>query len=369
MSFDVPASAVERQDMIRKALSSIGIAAASLLVLTGCNPPMPEALKVELAERSVQCGESFVDAKVFPEMIDVADFWNSSMDVACEGSMGLNVLEDYPTGAGLVISEEQVRGCTPYANVPVAVDAAVVSFYFEEIYELNLSPRTIAGIFSGAITNWSDDAIQAINPNLELPNLEIVVNPSAPELAISAMEKWLSAELGEQADLSLLTPSEGSEVDALYLLGEGEIKLTSFAALQISGMGYANMILDETNLDQVLLPEVLTIQTGIGQTVVSGEAPNLSFDYDPSIPALPLPGQFEAIEPWGALFPVTLSLCGEDDLQVRYAARFLLRLDAQGSISTGVFSPLKEEVRVAAISVVDDGLPEVEIPADLELEQ
>jgi hypothetical protein len=47
----------------------------------------------------------------------------------------------------------------------------------------------------------------------------------------------------------------------------------------------------------------------------------------------------------------------------------MLRLDAQGSISTGVFSPLKEEVRVAAIAVVDEGLPEVEIPADLDLEQ
>jgi phosphate transport system substrate-binding protein len=330
--------------MIRKALSSLGIGAASLLVLTGCNPPMPESLKVELAERTVQCGEAFVEAKVFPEMVDVADFWNSSMDVAC-------------------------KGCTPYANVPLAVDAAVISFYFEEIYELNLSPRTIAGIFNGSITNWSDAAIQDINPNLELPDLEIVVNTAAPGLAISAMEKWLSAELGETVELSLLEASEGSEVDALYLLGEGEIKLTSFASLQISGMGYANMILDESNLDAVLLPEVLSIQTGIGQTVVSGEAPNLSFDYDPSIPAEPLPGQFEAIEPWGALYPVTLSLCGADDLQVRFAARYLLRLDAQGAISTGVFSPLKEEVRVAAISVVDDGLPEVEIPADLELEQ
>jgi hypothetical protein len=30
---------------------------------------------------------------------------------------------------------------------------------------------------------------------------------------------------------------------------------------------------------------------------------------------------------------------------------------------------LKEEIRVAAISVVDDGLPEVEIPEDIELGQ
>ncbi|MEY4995218.1 MAG: hypothetical protein RLZ65_1067 [Actinomycetota bacterium] len=344
------------------------IASLAAVVLTGCNPPMPESLKVELAERTVQCGESFVDLAVFPEMADVADFWNGSMDTACAGSMGANLIDGDLAGNGLQIAAGELT-CEAYASVPVAVDAAVVSFYFEEIYELNLSSEAVAGIFSGSVTNWNDPVIADLNPNVELPDLPINVIPEAPAGAISAMEFWVGSLLGETVEFSLLTPSDASEVDALYALAEGDIKLTSFAALQVSGMGYANFVKDASDLETLLLPDTLTIQTAIGQTVVSGEDPNLSFSYDPSIEALPLPGQFEALLPWGAIYPVTLGLCGEDDLQTRYVARYMLRLDAQGSISTGVFSPLKEEVRVAAISVVDDGLPEVEIPTDLELEQ
>lgn len=365
---DTPAYAVKGKQVIRRAIATASVATTALLVLAGCNPPMPESLKVELAERTVQCGESFVDLAVFPEMADVAEFWNGSMDTACAGAMGVNLVDGELSSNGLQISQGALT-CEAYASVPVAVDAAVVSFYFEEIYELNLSSEAVAGIFSGAVTNWSDPLIADLNPNVELPDLAINVIPEAPAGAISAMEFWVGSLLGEEVEFSLLTPSEASEVDALYALAEGDIKLTSFAALQVSGMGYANFVKDASDLETLLLPDTLTIQTAVGQTVVSGEAPNLSFSYDPSIEALPLPGQFEALLPWGAIYPVTLGLCGDDDLQTRYVARYMLRLDAQGSISTGVFSPLKEEVRVAAIAVVDEGLPEVEIPADLDLEQ
>ncbi len=354
--------------MKRRLLMVGALSTAVALGLTGCNPPMPESLKVELAERTVQCGESFVDLSVFPEFADVADFWNSSMDEDCAGTMGLNLVEGDLSGNGLGISSA-AAACQPYASVPLAVDAAVVSFYFDDIYELNLSAKAVAEIFSGKVTNWSDPLIADLNPSVELPDLEITVIPDAPQAAIDAMELWVGSLVGETVSFDLLAGSETSEVDALYAMGPGEIKLTSFAALQVSGMGYANFVKDANDLESLVLPDAQSIQTAIGQTVVTGVAPNLSFVYDPSIEALPLPGQFEALLPWGAVFPVQLSLCGEDSLDARFAGRYMLRLDAQGSISTGVFSPLKEEIRVAAISVVDDGLPEVEIPEDIELGQ
>jgi hypothetical protein len=363
--FRHPGSTFERTKNMRRDISLFVVGSVAVLVLVGCTPPMPEALRVELAERTVQCGDGFVDAKFLPEMLDVGDFWNSSMDVACEGAMGLLVSDQYPQGPGLVITEEVVTGCTPYAAVPVAVDAAVFTFYFEEIYEVNLSPQILSGIISGSITDWSDPAIQAINPAVEFPDLPINLIASAPSGAILAMGIWLSSEVGASVDMSSFSPSISSEVDALYELSEGDLKLTSFAALQLAAANYANMVLDESNLESVVLPDVLTIQTGIGQTKLTGEGAFLSFEYDPSIPAQPLPGQFEAIEPWGALYPVTMYLCGSDELQTRFVARFLLRLDAQGSISTGVFNPLLESIRVAAISVVAEGLPEVEIPEEL----
>jgi hypothetical protein len=328
---------------------------------------MPDSLKIELAEREVQCGDKFADAKFSPEIVDIAAFWNSSMDEACGGSMGLNILEDFPEGNGIVVSEGEVSGCSPYASVPLAVDAAVFSFFFTDIYEINLSPSVIAGVVSGEITNWSDDAIQELNPNLTTPNLPITLVSEAPAAAISAMRTWLSSALGEDVSLSGLVPSSGPEVDALYEMVDGDLKLTTFSALQVAGVSYANLVMDSANLDtSTVLPSVQTIQTAITQTVVSGEAPFLTFTYDPSIPPAPLPGQFEALLPWGAVFPLEMNLCGQDDLQVRYVARFLLRLDAQGSIANGVYSPLKQDIRQKAVSVVAQGLPEVEISEELE---
>jgi hypothetical protein len=346
---------------------SIGL--PSLLILTGCNPPMPDSLKIELAEREVQCGDTFADAKFSSEIVDIAAFWNSSMSEACGGSMGLNITEDFPAGNGIVVSEGEVIGCAPYATVPLAADAAVFSFFFTDIYEINLSPSVIEGVVSGEINNWSDVAIQELNPNLTTPNLPITLVSEAPAGAISAMKIWLSSALGKDVSLSGLVPSTGPEVDALYEMVDGDLKLTSFSALQLAGVSYANMVMDSASPDtSTVLPNVQTIQTAITQTVVSGEAPFLTFTYDPSIPPAPLPGQFEALLPWGAVFPLEMNLCGQDDLQVRFVARFLLRLDAQGSISNGVFSPLKQEIRQKAVAVVAKGLPEVTIPEELEQE-
>lgn len=355
--------------MSRRRLISGSLVVSSLFLLTACNPPMPESLKIELAEREVQCGETFIEAKLAPEVADIGNFWNSSMNGACSGSMGFTLIDDYPSGNGIVVSEEAVTGCTPYATVPLAADAAVFSFFFTDIYELNLSPAAIAGIASGEIVNWSDPAIQELNPNVPTPDLPINFISSAPVGAISAMEIWLSSALGKSVKLSSLEPSTRPEVDALYEMVDGDLKLTSFAALQLAGMSYANMVLDPASPEtSTVLPDIRTIQTAIGQTVVSGEPPFLSFIYDPSIPAQPLPGQFEPLIPWGAVFPLEMSLCGQDDLQVRYVARFLLRLDAQGSISTGVFSPLNQDIRLKSVSVIAQGLPEVAIPEELERE-
>lgn len=353
--------------MIRK-ITVAAMAAATALLLSGCNPPMPEALRVSLAERTIQCGEEFVELKVFPEMADIGDFWNSSMDSACAGSMGTNQIDDYPADSGLVISEEDVKGCTPFATVPIAVDAAVFAIGFLDIYELNLSPKLILEIANEEVTTWDHPRIAELNPSVEFPAIPINLIREAPFGAVEAMEVWLSGALGEDVQLEGFTPATGPEVDLLYEMVDGDLKLTSFGSLQVAALNYANMLTDESDEASIVLPDVLSIATGIAQTVPSGEAPFLGFVYDPSIPVQPLPGAFEPINPWGALFPVNLSLCGEDRLQERYVARFFLRLDAQGSIQTGVFSPLSEEIRVRSVSIVDEGLPEVEISEQLEKE-
>jgi len=58
-------------------------------------------------------------------------------------------------------------------EMPNYVSPIAVIFNLEGVDELNLSPATIAGIFSGAITTWNDPAIAEENPDATLPDTVI----------------------------------------------------------------------------------------------------------------------------------------------------------------------------------------------------
>ena len=58
-------------------------------------------------------------------------------------------------------------------ELPNYISAIAVVYNLEGVDELNLAPATIAGIFTGAITNWNDPAIAADNPGAALPDLAI----------------------------------------------------------------------------------------------------------------------------------------------------------------------------------------------------
>jgi hypothetical protein len=61
--------------------------------------------------------------------------------------------------------------------------------------------------------------------------------------------------------------------------------------------------------------------------------------------------------PYQAIFPLTMSLCGEDTLLKRAVAAFMLRLDSQGSLGYLNVSQLPEGIRYEAVGLVRKGLP------------
>ncbi|SEO64786.1 phosphate ABC transporter substrate-binding protein PstS [Trujillonella endophytica] len=58
-------------------------------------------------------------------------------------------------------------------ELPNYISPIAVIFNLEGVDELDLSPATIAGIFTGAITSWDDPAIAADNPDATLPGTAI----------------------------------------------------------------------------------------------------------------------------------------------------------------------------------------------------
>lgn len=76
--------------------------------------------------------------------------------------------------------EENVAGsfgsCTAESkaiNLPIYISPIAVVFNVDGVEELNLTPDTVAAIFKGDITNWSDPQIAALNPDATLPDLVI----------------------------------------------------------------------------------------------------------------------------------------------------------------------------------------------------
>ena len=58
-------------------------------------------------------------------------------------------------------------------ELPNYISAIAVVYNLDGVKDLNLSPATLAGIFSGSITTWNDPAIAADNPGAQLPSTAI----------------------------------------------------------------------------------------------------------------------------------------------------------------------------------------------------
>ncbi|GHF19855.1 phosphate ABC transporter substrate-binding protein PstS [Pseudolysinimonas yzui] len=58
-------------------------------------------------------------------------------------------------------------------QLPLYISPIAVIFNVEGVDTLNLDADTIAGIFAGTITNWTDEAITSQNEGVELPDLAI----------------------------------------------------------------------------------------------------------------------------------------------------------------------------------------------------
>ena len=69
------------------------------------------------------------------------------------------------------------KRCAPgdYIEIPGYISPIAVAYNVDGVEELNLTASTMARIFDSKITKWNDPAIAADNPDIELPDQDIVV--------------------------------------------------------------------------------------------------------------------------------------------------------------------------------------------------
>ena len=347
---------------MRKALSASVLASVVLLTLTACDPPIPDSVLVEIAERSYNCEEGNVTLAAPTLVTDVSYQWADLVATGCESVMSLEP-GAAPESADIVIAREAYEPCTPFTSVPVAMYGAAVVFMNSEAFLFNLTAEAVQGIFSGAITNWSDPAIAEANPDLILSDLPIEVSPASPKAAISAMENWTAQIAGTGTTFSLLQPDESEQQDSIFELPEGGIALIALSEALYSGMTLANVVDSDGNSVEPSLESLTYAATQYD--FVKSEAV-VTASYDPEKEAIALAGQENAGAPYTAAFPLIMSLCGEDTLLKRAAGRFMVRQDSQGLLGASTLGFLSEEVRIASAAVVSQGLPTPEAVSEAE---
>ena len=339
---------------------AIVIALAISLGLTACDPPMPASLLVAQAELQVQCEEGNASLSSPEAISDLAFGWADALTYGCD-NMTLSLDSEVTESTSLVISESSLlpEACEPFATVPFAVDAAVLVINIPDVFEVYLSPDQIIGIFDGSIGMWSDPALALNNEGVVFPDVPIILPTEASASAKVALSDWIGRLAGQELDLSQIADASPStsEISLASPELEGSISIASYSSALYVGYPMAYIVAEPGNLESTIFADSSTILAAASQVVSTSDGDTVGFSLDPEVEPVPEEGSFEAAVPYQAIYAVNLTLCGEDNLLTRTAARFLLRQDSQGIIASGTMLPLPEKTRIESILVVAKGLP------------
>lgn len=383
---------------ITRLVAIVGIASVAAVSLTGCTPPMPPEVKAALLERTYTCIDGSVNLSATEVMAGAIPNLQAAMGGNCPGMSVAAVASgssDAASAADLVISggKPAAAFCDAVSTVPYALDAGVVAATLSSAGGLILSPKTIAGIFDGSIKTWDDAAIAADNGGVAVGAGPINVLPTTDKQALAAFSAWYQKLTGKPFKAPLLKPVSGLTVASLGgtdaagaasgFAVDGTVALlpySVFSAYAVTAMTIplaASVLVDAAN-PYGAVPDVSGIGSAgtqlsykkSGSDAAGDMLVSVAMNYD----AKPVPpqGMDVAPAPYQAIYPVNLSVCasgpgssaGKPSKLVRAVGRYLLRQDAQGSLTTYV--PLPELIRAESLDVVSVGLPQpkVEVPAN-----
>lgn len=337
------------------------IAAALIVVglsfsLTACDPPMPEDLKVALAEKTILCESGFAELVSPESMIDVSYGWSDAMATGC-ADMQLGVVEELTEPSGLMIAPIGTDlGEKTFLRVPFAIDAAVLVVNLPDVYEIFLSAPTILAIFSGEVKTWDDPIILADNEGYELPSTPIVLPTEALAPAKQSMAEWIQRLTGEPLDLSKVKDSALSETELATPAEEGAIAISSYSAAVQNGSVFASILTESGNMDSAVLASIETVYAAETQIVAETTGETITMTLDPSIEPTAPEGSIAVASPYQAIFTIELNFIGDESALVRTAGRFLLRQESQGVISSSTMLPMPESVRILAVKLIEKGM-------------
>ena len=77
-------------------------------------------------------------------------------------------------GSDAFLSDKEMAEMAPVVHIPTCMGAVVLAYNLDGVKELKLSGEIIADIFAGNIKMWNDERLEALNPDVKLPNESII---------------------------------------------------------------------------------------------------------------------------------------------------------------------------------------------------
>ena len=204
---------------MNKILKLGALAATSTLVLAGCaaNEAAVEETTTSAATETTEAVvalEGTLDGSGASSMASGQEAWVAGFQQLNPGvtvnynptgsGTGRDQFEEgltFFTGSDSSFKDEELA--TPHPNCspadgdvfefPIWISPIAVLFNLEGIDSLNMTPDTVAGIFTGEITKWNAAEIAADNPGVSLPDLAITAVHRSDESGTTAnFTDWLS---------------------------------------------------------------------------------------------------------------------------------------------------------------------------------
>ncbi len=151
-------------------------------------------------------------------------------------------------GSDAFMSDEEIadavdaRGCGEVLHIPTVFGGVVVAYNIEELAdeELVLDSAAIADIFSGEITNISDPAIAELNPDLDLPDVDLVPTVRADGSGTTSIFTTYLADEDEDWANDYGAGDEVPWFDGV-VAGEQNDGVQAAVAQQPGGIGYLSL--------------------------------------------------------------------------------------------------------------------------------
>ena len=354
--------------------NSIALLALSLSI-SACTPPMPPEFQAELAERYVTCVSGEIAISTVPELAEVTQAWvdGISEDCADLSAKIIGAVDDTETAVDVVETSANVfitapgetPACNAVASSPVGIDAVAIVVSVAGLDGVIFSPALLHRALSGGMASWADPELQELNPDLELIDTPIVLRAPTRPQDITSLNDWMNRldPAGWPGTPSGLVSDAAFNVETVIseLAIEGTISVVPASLVTNNSLESISFQI-APDLGTLYLNVETVISAGT-QMVATTSGSVVTAKLDAALPPLPAAGNDFTSLPWQALNQFTITVCaGANEMAGRAFAKYALRRDSQGVMIAFGFTEMPEQIRLAGLAAVSQGLPEPSNP-------